>query len=43
VPDLGKQKHFESAAIRKDLNWQTRPMDETVRDTAESLLDLKVV
>ena len=43
VPELGMQKHYDSAAIRRDLNWQTRPMDETVRDTAESLLDLRVV
>ena len=43
VPDLGQQKHFDSSAIRRDLGWQTRPMDESIRDTAESLIELNVV
>ena len=43
VPDLGQRKNYINHAIRKDLNWQTREMDLTVRETGESLLALKVV
>ena len=43
VPDLGQQKNYDSSAIRRDLGWQTRPMDESIRDTAESLIELNVV
>jgi len=43
VPELDQHKNYDSTAIRRDLNWRTRPMDETVKDTGESLLALKVV
>ena len=43
MPELGQQKNFDSSAIRRDLGWQTRPMDESIRDTAESLIELNVV
>lgn len=43
VPELGQRKNYINDAIRKDLNWQTRAMDLTVRETGESLLALKVV
>ncbi len=43
VPELDQHKNYDSAAIRRDLNWRTRPMDETVKDTGESLLALNVV
>lgn len=43
VPDLGREKHFDNAAIRRDLDWQPRPMDQTITDTAESLIDLGIV
>ncbi|MDP6689765.1 MAG: NAD-dependent epimerase/dehydratase family protein [Alphaproteobacteria bacterium] len=43
VPDLEQQRDYDSSALRRDLNWQTRPMDESVRATAESLIELGVV
>jgi len=43
VPDLGSRRDYDSAAIRRDLNWKTRPIDESVRATAESLIELGVV
>jgi nucleoside-diphosphate-sugar epimerase len=43
VPELGREKHFDNAAIRKDLNWQPRPMDETIAQTGESLIALGII
>lgn len=38
VNDLGRRSGFDTAAIRKDLNWQPRPLAQTVNDTADSLI-----
>jgi dihydroflavonol-4-reductase len=43
VPELGRRKRYDNAAIRIDLNWRPRPLDETINATGESLLALKVV
>lgn len=43
VPELGQRKNYINDAIRKDLNWQSRAMDLTVKETGESLLALKVI
>ena len=43
LPDLGQKRDFDSTAIRRDLNWQSRPMDETVRATADSLIEMGIV
>ena len=43
VPELGRKKHYDNAAIRQDLNWQTRPMDETITATGESLIALGII
>ena len=43
VPELGREKHYDNAAIRQDLNWQPRPLEETITATAESLIALGVV
>jgi len=41
--DLGRRSEFDTAAIRRDLNWQPRPIVETVDDTADSLIEHGVV
>ncbi len=43
VPDLGRERLYDNAVIQRDLDWQPRPMDETITDTANSLLEMKVV
>ncbi|MEV0043681.1 NAD-dependent epimerase/dehydratase family protein [Nocardia rhamnosiphila] len=43
VPALGKVERVSAARARRDLGWTMRPVDDTVRDTAESLLRAGVV
>jgi nucleoside-diphosphate-sugar epimerase len=43
VPALGKVERVSAARARRDLGWTMRPVDDTVRDTAESLLRTGVV
>jgi len=43
VPELGRQKRYDNAAIRQDLNWQPLPMDETIIATGESLIEMGVI
>jgi dihydroflavonol-4-reductase len=38
VPRLGKRKELDSSKLRSTLGWEPRPVAETLRDTAESLL-----
>ncbi|MFQ6226077.1 hypothetical protein [Nocardia sp. NPDC002869] len=43
VPALGKVERVSAARARRDLGCAMRPVDDTVRDTAESLLRAGVV
>lgn len=43
VPELGRRRHFDNAAIRKDLNWRSRPIDETITATGDSLIEMGIV
>ncbi|GGK91408.1 NAD-dependent epimerase/dehydratase family protein [Nocardia jinanensis] len=43
VPALGKVERLSAARARSELGWTMRPVDETVRDTAESLLRERIV
>lgn len=43
VPELGREKYFDNGAIRRDLNWQPRPMEQTITDTGESLIEMGIV
>ena len=36
--DLGRRSEFDTAAIRRDLGWEPRPIAQTVSDTADSLI-----
>lgn len=43
VGDLGRRSGFDTAAIRNDLDWQPRPLAQTINDTADSLIAHGVV
>ncbi|MGW5381108.1 NAD-dependent epimerase/dehydratase family protein [Nocardia sp. NPDC003963] len=43
VPTLGKVERMSAARARDELGWTMRPVDETVRDTAESLIRQRIV
>lgn len=43
VPSLGRIERVSTARARRDLGWTMRPVGETMRDTAESLLHEGVV
>ena len=38
VSDLGKQSWFSSESARTKLGWSTRPVEDSLEDTARSLL-----
>jgi hypothetical protein len=38
VGDLGKQQWFSSEKARTTLGWQTRPVADSIEETARSLL-----
>jgi dihydroflavonol-4-reductase len=38
VGDLGKRQWISSAKARSTLGWQTRPVGDSIEDTARSLL-----
>lgn len=39
TPDLGKRKQFDNSAIRRDLGWQPRPLEQTIADCADGLIE----
>ncbi len=41
--DAHRRSDFDTAAIRSDLDWTPRPFEDTVRDTADSLVAHGVV
>jgi len=43
APRLGERQEFDNSAIRRDLNWQPRKVEDSIVDTAESLIELGVV
>ncbi|WP_373284289.1 hypothetical protein [Nocardia paucivorans] len=43
VPTLGRVERFGADKARRDLGWTMRPVRETLRDTADSLLRHEVV
>lgn len=43
VPELGLVKRIDTEKARRLLEWQSRPVEETILATAESLLDKGVV
>lgn len=43
LPDLGHPRHVSNAKARRVLGWTPRSYDETIVDTAESLVQLGVV
>ena len=43
LPDLGHPRHVSNAKARRVLGWSPRSYDETIVDTAESLIQLGVV
>jgi nucleoside-diphosphate-sugar epimerase len=43
VATLGEPKPISTAKATNELGWQPRPAAETVVDTAESLLELRLV
>jgi hypothetical protein len=38
VPEIGLRAEVSSALLRNTLNWQPRPVEEAIVDTAESLI-----
>ena len=43
IPHLGERQDFDNNAIRRDLNWKPRPVEDSIVHTAESLIALGVV
>lgn len=43
VPNLGKYFEFSNQRSKQVLNWQPRSLEETVVDTAQSLIDFELV
>jgi len=43
MPHLGERQDFDNNAIRRDLNWKPRPVEDSIVHTAESLIALGVV
>lgn len=43
VSDLGVRKDFDTSAIRRDLAWTPRPLEQTITDCADSLIAKGVV
>ena len=41
LPDLGVKPQFSTAPLRDVLNWQPRPIQQSIIDTAESLIQLE--
>jgi nucleoside-diphosphate-sugar epimerase len=37
-PDLGRKRLVDSSKARTQLDWHTRPTDQTIIDTATSLI-----
>ena len=38
ISDIGKESHFSAGQAKELLNWQTRPIEETVTDCGRSML-----
>lgn len=43
IGTLGKRNHIDSSKIRAMLNWNPRPIEQTIVETAESMIDLKMI
>lgn len=43
VMELGRTRRMDSSHARSVLGWQTRPIEQTIEETAESLLELGLV
>ncbi len=43
VPELGSVRNWDASHARKILGWTTRPPEESIVDTARSLIDLGLV
>lgn len=41
--DLNSKRLLKTSKILKDLNWKPIPLEQSVKDTARSLIDLKIV
>ncbi|MEV4536478.1 NAD-dependent epimerase/dehydratase family protein [Asanoa sp. NPDC049518] len=41
LPDLGREQHFDTTKARRDLDWQPRPLDETILDCAHGVLTMR--
>jgi dihydroflavonol-4-reductase len=42
LPDLGLRVTVSSEQLRNTLNWQPRPVEEAIVDTAESLIEFGI-
>ena len=43
VDDLGRKSSFDTTAIRRDLHWESRPVAQTINETADSLIARGIV
>ncbi|MFE1591547.1 NAD-dependent epimerase/dehydratase family protein [Nocardia sp. NPDC058705] len=43
VPVLGRTEHVSADKARRELGWSMRPIEDTVRDTADSLIAFGIV
>ena len=43
VPQLGERKVIDASRLAATLDWRPRPADQSIRDTADSLIELGVV
>ena len=43
VGDLGNRAEYSSERARSELGWSPRPLEDSIAETAESLLEFEVV
>jgi nucleoside-diphosphate-sugar epimerase len=43
VGDLGRHSEYSSARAREELGWSTRPLEDSIAETGESLIEHGVV
>ena len=43
VPELGRERHCANDKARQVLGWRPRPEEESIVDSAQSLIDLRVI
>ena len=43
VPELGRERHCSNTKARQVLGWTPRPEEESIVDSAQSLIDLNVI